>query len=221
MSQITIWNRALARLGDGANVSSPTENSRQAELCRQFYDSSRRSVLQMRDWSFASLNRPLSLAAAAPADPQWQTVYDYPADAIHVWAVFETPEPGTQHTASARLSGDPIYEHNEIAPNTDFCTGVGDNGEQVIYTNIEKASARFTVDVVDIGRWSPVFETALTWFLASEIAGPLIQGESGRTESRSMLNEFNLYMNSAATRDANQHRDTSMQRYYPSSLKAR
>lgn len=221
MSQITLWNKALARLGDEATVSSPTERSRQAELCRTFYDGARCSVLQMRDWSFATKTRALSLSVAPEGcDPRWRHTYDYPADAIHMWAVFPAGASLTiPHTMDA-LAVDYVPDMIPAAY-LEFEIGLGDNDDQVVFTNIETACARFTVDVVDVGRWSPLFYEALSWYLASQLAGPLIQGESGRNESRRMLEEFNLYLNQAATKDANQSRSSTRFDHIPSGLKAR
>jgi hypothetical protein len=221
MSQITLWNKALARLGDEATVSSPQEKSRQAELCRLFYDGARRSVLQMRDWGFATKTRVLSPAVAPlGSDPKWRNIYDYPADAIHLWAVFPA---GTSLTVPHEADARAVDYTPDTVPAyfTDFEVGLGDNDDQVIFTNMGTACARFTVDVVDVGRWSPLFYEALSWFLASQVAGPLIQGESGRNESRRMLEEFNLYLNQAATKDANQHSGQARHRNIPSGLKAR
>lgn len=221
MSQIILWNKALARLGDTATVASPDERSRQAELCRLFYDSARRSVLQMRDWGFATKTRALAeVLADDPSDKRWARTYDYPADAIHLWQVFPAgSQPIVPHTSDARAVdylGDRLPEYK-----LDFEVGINYLNQHVVYTNVENAVARFTVDIVDTGRWSPLFNEALSWFLASQIAGPLIQGESGRNESRRMLEEFNLYMNGAAASDANQSRDHSLDGYKPSGLKAR
>lgn len=220
MSQIALWNLALSRLGDTANVASPDERSRQAELCRMFYDSARRSVLQMRNWSFATKTRALPLVLADDAaDRRWAFTYDYPEDALHLFHLFPAGAPqSVPHTDSARATEPDFYPPAQIG---DFEVGINYLNQKVVYTNMDQAVARFVVDIVDTGRWSPLFNEALSWFLASQIAGPLIQGESGRNESRKMLEEFNLYMNGAATSDANQRRDRTMASYIPSGIKAR
>jgi hypothetical protein len=63
------------------------------------------------------------------------------------------------------------------------------------------------VDVVDEARWSPLFTDAMTWYLASTLAGPLLLGETGRNQGRAMLQEFRLLLGEATTSDANQGKD--------------
>ena len=60
MSQIAIWNLALGHLGDSATVSAPTELSRQAELCRQFWPTALSVALESHPWNFATRRAALA-----------------------------------------------------------------------------------------------------------------------------------------------------------------
>lgn len=188
MSQISIWNLALARLGDPATVGAPDERSRQAELCRQFYPLARRSVLEMRDWNFntrVGLMAPLTLA---PEMAHWRYAYSFPADALRV---FRVGEPYS-------LTGSPDAE------GADFEVITLQDGGRAVLTDWPEAACKFTIDVTDTAKWSPLFTEALTWYLASQLAGPLIQGETGRNEARRMLQEFRMVLGEAERSDANQ-----------------
>lgn len=188
MSQISIWNLALARLGDPATVGAPDERSRQAELCRQFYPLARRSVLEMRDWNFNT--RVLAMAAiATPVEAaHWRYAYSFPTDALRVLRVGEP----TALMAGADSEG------------ADFEVLTGSGGERYVVTDWPGAACKFTIDVPDPARWSPLFTDAMSWYLASQLAGPMIQGETGRNEARRMLQEFRLVLGEAERSDANQ-----------------
>lgn len=211
MSQIAIWNLALGRLGDGATVGAPDERSRQAELCRQFYPLARRSVLEMRDWNFNTRT-----AALAPVDPPaaqtslWQFAYAFPANALRVLHVGE-PAIVAQinHSADARRDGAAIG--GALARYaSDFEIETAEDGGRIILSNTPNAVARFTFDVLDEARWSPLFTDAMTWYLASTLAGPLLLGETGRNQGRAMLQEFRLLIGEAGASDANQGQNSRL-----------
>ena len=193
MSQIAIWNLALGRLGDGAAVGAPDERSRQAELCRQFYPLARRSVLEMRDWNFNTRVAALAPVAAPPEAAEWRAAYAVPANALRV---FRVGEPYSL-TGSADAKG------------ADFEVITAADGARIILTDWPEAACKFTVDVVDEARWSPLFTDAMTWYLASTLAGPLLLGETGRNQGRAMLQEFRLLLGEATVSDANQKQDRS------------
>lgn len=201
MSEIAIWNLALGRLGDGATVSSPNEASRQAELCRMFYPLARRSVLEMHDFNFASRRGVLAQAAENPSE-EWRYAYLRPANAIRVIEV------GCETQGRIKQS--------------DYMCETLDDGTQIILSDTEEARCRFTVDVLDVGKWTPLFVEALSWYLASQLAGPIITGETGRNEARRMLQEARFVLGLSTASDANQQRDDRARRsHHPNWMAAR
>lgn len=192
MSQIAIWNLALGRLGDGGTVGAPDERSRQAELCRQFYPLARRSVLEMRDWNFATRIAHMA-PVATPLVGAWCAAHAFPANALRVFRVGDY---------ASLLSG-------ADAKGADFEVLTDGNGVRLVLSDQPEAAAKFTVDVVDEARWSPLFTDAMTWYLAATLAGPLLLGETGRNQGRAMLQEFRLLLGEATVSDANQKQDRS------------
>lgn len=188
MSQIAIWNLALGRLGDGATVGAPDERSRQAELCRQFYPLARRAVLEMRDWNFNTRIAALAPVAAPPEAAEWRAAYAFPTNALRVFRVGD----GYSLAGSADAKG------------ADFEVITAADGARIILTDWPEAACKFTIDVVDEARWSPLFTDALTWYLAATLAGPLLLGETGRNQGRAMLQEFRAVLGEAERSDANQ-----------------
>lgn len=92
MSEVEIFNLALAAIGTRTSVSATTENSREAEVCRLWYDVSRDTVLRAAWWP--SVKKWSRLALLAERDsfnddwvstdpgPQWTFAYGLPSDMI-------------------------------------------------------------------------------------------------------------------------------------------
>lgn len=195
MTDVTIWNLALGHLGDAANVVSPNERSRQAELCRRYYPIVRRSLLEMHDWSFATRRVVLSLAASNPSTA-WTYAYQRPEGAIRILEVGLEVQGRAPWAAASTQQLQPAPYVQETAA----------DGTALILSTAENASARCIFDVTDSGQWSPLFVEAFSYLLASKLAGPLITGETGRAESRRMLEEFRAFLGASEMSDANQQR---------------
>ena len=201
MSQIGIWNLALAHLGDRAAVIDPNERSRQAELCRMFYPMARRSAIEAHDWGFATRVGLLAPAALAPL-MGWTYAYSGPADAIKIVAV--------GHGQGGRR-----FLQADYAKISDA------DGNPTILTDAFAPEGVWTVDVEDVGKWSPLFVEAISYLLASYLAGPLITGDAGRAESRRLLQEHQLSMTRAAGSDANQQGTQRLFDFVPSDIATR
>ena len=195
MTDVTIWNLALGHLGDAANVVSPDERSRQAELCRRYYPLVRRSLLEMHDWSFASRRAFLALAAANPST-SWAYAYQRPEGAIRILEVGREVQGRAPWAAASTQQLSPVPYAQETAA----------DGSQLILNTEAELKARFIVDVTDSAQWSPLFVETFAYLLASKLAGPLITGEAGRAESRRLLDEFRAFLGTAETFAANQQR---------------
>lgn len=201
MSEINIWNLALGHLGDRANVVDPLERSRQAELCRMFYPMTRRSVLEVHDWGFATRAKLLTPSGYDPAVLGWSYAFSAPADAYKIVSL------GSVYRGQIQKAD---YQH--IAD---------DAGDPVLLTENPTPTCLYLVDVEDVARYTPLFTEAVSWLLASHLAGPLITGDSGRAESRRLLEEFRATAARAAASDANQQRTASLFDFQPSALRGR
>lgn len=206
-TDVSICNLALGHLGDGATVSSidPPEASMQAEYCSQFYPIARDQMMELHDWNFAT--RRIS-AALLTTDPwtQWRFAYAVPSEAIRVFSVLPPEAADDQLGPDYRFTATPqAYLGPQETPN-DFEIEVDGEGRRVIYTNVEDAVLRYTVPVTDTTRFSPLFVTALSYLLASYLAGPILKGESGRSIAGSMMQQAMGWTGQAAKSDAGQRR---------------
>ncbi len=184
-SEVDLCNLALARLGDPATVSSinPPEGSAQAEHCARFYPIARDAVLEAHPWRFASRR-----VALAPLDVEswgWSFAYGLPNDALVSLAVLA---PGTTNDAETQ----------------DFDIESTASGARVLYTNQDDATLRYVARVTDTTRFSPGFNEALSWLLASYLAGPMIKGDDGAQMAKAAYQQYAFVVSQAKVTDANQ-----------------
>lgn len=186
-SEVDICNLALAHLGDNATVASidPPEGSAQAEHCARFYPVARDSLLEMHAWKFAT--RRVLLAQLTTDTWNWSFAYAEPTGVLKLLAVLP---------ASAASDAD----------TQDYEAETDGNGTPIILTDQEGASLRYVAHVIDTTVFSPLFVDALTWLLASYLAGPVLKGDAGAAMAKACLQSFMLALSNAKTSDANQRK---------------
>jgi hypothetical protein len=182
-SEIDISNLALSHLGDAANVSDFDEGSAQADHCRRFYPIARDTLLEMHAWSFAT--RRIVLAELSdPPDSMWSYAYSLPSNMVRALGV--VPPDGDDKDTQ------------------DYVIETDDTGTKILFTNTAEAVLRYVVKITDTAQFSPLFTDALTWLLASYVAGPLIKGSEGIRAAREASAAFRAQFGAAAASDANQ-----------------
>jgi hypothetical protein len=211
VSEVDIANLALAHLGDDATVASidPPEGSVQAEHCARFYPMARDALLEMHPWNFAT--RRIAGAEVTPLDTGWQYAYAMPSNALNVFAVlppgalddYNSPLPTSTVTLSDGSLASPM-PWNSLTQPQPFAVETNEDGDTIIVTNQESAVLRYVLRVTDTAKFSPLFTTALTWLLASYLAGPVIKGEEGRAEAKRCLQGLTLWLGKAAASDVKQ-----------------
>jgi hypothetical protein len=203
-SAVDISNLALAHLGDEASVASidPPEGGAQAEHCARWYPIARDEMLELHDWNFATTRAALPLLAAGV--PQWAYAYARPAGAVRILSVIDKDAPDDLQ-APAGLSG--------YAPQPFILEAMPD-GTLAILTNQANAAARYTLPVTDTTRFSPLFVGALSYLLASKLAGPVIKGAEGRKATLDLRTYFDrVALPQAKVSDANQRHAVQPQQF--------
>lgn len=211
-SEVDICNLALGHLGDNATVASirPPEGSAQAEHCARFYPIARDSLLEMHFWNFSM--RRINLAPLEAAWPEWKYAYALPNDVLNVIAVMP-PDANDDYASRFVPSDTPQFAHNyspviaagRYTPQP-YTIEVLADGQHVLYTNQENAMLRYTAYVSDTTVFSPLFTMALSWHLASMLAGPIIKGDQGAAEAKRCTQMAMGYISQAEVSDANQRR---------------
>lgn len=193
MASVTdICNLALAHLGESPSVASinPPEGGFHAEQCAIFYPVARNVCLEVREWTFAT--KRVALAALANTSiPGWDYAYARPSDCVKALRV---------------LSEDQDDDLDDVNP-IDF---IEENG--VFYTNQESAVLKYTYRVEDTTKYTALFVNALSYLLASHLAGPITKD----TKIKSAM--FEAYRNElglAVDANANVGRQAAYPRHTP------
>lgn len=201
-SEVDICNLALSYLGDAATVTSinPPEGSAQAEHCARFYPIARDALLARHNWAFAMRRETLNLLSATNA--QWAYVYARPNKLLKVIAIIPASSGGDYnlYIETDTLGAAPM----DYAPQ-EFSLEVLGSGTQVILCNIPNAVVRYTEQVTDPSRFSTLFVQALSWNLASMIAGPLLKGAAGASRAQSCYAMAQTILKEAKDVDSDQH----------------
>ena len=195
---VDIANLALGHLGDRASISSlsPPEGSPQAGHAASFYPIALNSMLALHPWGFATRRHTLvDYSLVAPPPSPWAYSYVLPAH-VTVLAML-----------SPDASADSETQRYEIES--------ADTGEMVVYTDQEDAVVRYVAYVADTTKFPPLFVDALSYMLASYLAGPIIKGDAGMVVAREMRRSAVGLITAGATRDANQ-RSTGVRDDYSS-----
>lgn len=165
-SEVQVYNLALNAVGERSNISSPTEQSRPAEVCHLWYSPVRDQILAAAPWPEATRIAYLPLLAEADDEDAWleteprlgyQYVYAMPSDALR-----------------------PRY----MSDFTRFLfTSYGD--QRAIHSNTGSAILAYTSRLENIALWDAELQMAIVYGLAANICMPL----SGKPARAKMLAE--------------------------------
>lgn len=186
-TEVDVTNLALARLGDGATVSALDEGSAQADHAARFYPIARDSLLEMHAWKFATRRATLTLRADLSFSA-WRYVYQEPNNLLKALGVLR--------------DGYTDDNRDRVA----FITEVDEDGAGLVLTNEPSAVLLGVYRITDPARFTPLFTEALSWMLASYLAGPLVKGESGRQEAIRCWSAFRIAFAEATRSSASQQR---------------
>lgn len=163
-SEIGVYNLALNAVGERANISSPTENSRRAEVCQLWYHLVRDQVLEAAPWPEATQTRRLALSAVAEGE----------------WAVGH-PMPGYSHVFA--LPADCLRpQHLEDFLPFELST---ENEVKLLHCNTSRPILRYTYVQENVALWSNNLLMAIVYGLAAHISQPL----TGKTSLTNALIE--------------------------------
>lgn len=197
-SEVQICNLALAHLGDSATVASinPPEGSAQAEHCSRFYPIARDTLLEdtKGKWSFAVKRASLAQLASA-GNSKWLYAYAMPQDFLRAISLTHPSATDDQiDDATVRTAEQYVMESRA-------------DGQVVIRTDVDLAELRYVYRVTDTNKFSNSFAMALSWRLASLLAGPVIKGDAGRKQGQFCEGMSREWLGKASEIDASQSYD--------------
>lgn len=169
-SVIDICNMAIFRIGNSIRIDDLEENSAPARICKQFYESSRDYVLRADcDWGFATAFVQLAEVVDNPS-PEYSHAYAVPTDCMRVRRIVNPGWPQGAWPAGLDCN----------APQVQRIPFRIINGasQRLISTSVSPATLEYTLKVESPEMFDPIFVSALAWYLASQIAGPLAKEAS-------------------------------------------
>jgi hypothetical protein len=184
---------ALSHIGSEARVSSisPPDGSVEAGHCAMFYDLARTELLEPGNWAF-SLKRA-TLAEVTNPSGAWAYAYAKPSNCLRALRILRPS------IAAAVLTRNLAFE-----PHTDDRDGAAFDVEgDVILTNEPDAVLLYVQDVTDSTKFPASFTSALSYLLASYLAGPIIKGNEGARVGDAMRQRAMTLADIAATASAN------------------
>lgn len=187
-TEVDICNAALSLLGCAADIVSisPAEGGRYAERCAREYPISRNIVLESYDWSFSC--RRANLAVKKKDTAGWRFAYIKPADCVSLIAVLAEEDKYFENPQPFILETDP------------------DTGEELIYTDQEKAVLRYMFYCTNTTRFTEKFSNAVTLMLAMRLAGNVIKGDAGMKVAANLLKQYTTSLGEAKHLDIKQRR---------------
>jgi hypothetical protein len=207
-SIVKICNMALSHIGSSATISAinPPDGSVEAGHCSTFYDQARTELLEPGAWQF-SLTRE-TLAMVTNESTQWLYAYALPSTCMRALRVL-TPAVGL--TVFNEDERDFVANDRTSA---DF-----DIEGTVLFSNHEDASLVFVRDITDSGKFTASFTAALSYLLASYLAGPIVKGTEGMKIGDGMRQRAMSLADTAATASANA--SSQLNDWMPGSIRAR
>tara|TARA_S200002703_G_scaffold142468_1_gene134861 strand:- start:9460 stop:12714 length:3255 start_codon:yes stop_codon:yes gene_type:complete len=193
--EIEICNLALAHIGDKASVTSlnPSDGSHQADLCARYYPLARDLCLERHRWDF-TIRQSALVALTSSGRKDWEYGYELPSNFAGVIAVIPKDSLDDQIRESTK-----IPQPYAIELSADY--------ERVIYCNLQDAVIRYQAKVTDSSKFSQMFVYAVSWQLASMLAGALIKGDEGMGAVRNATQMAEFYMQRAAAFDSRTTRE--------------
>ncbi len=194
---LAICNMALSHIGERAKVTSldGSDTSAQAQHCAMFYPRAVKSLMEQHAWDFNTRRKPLVLTTNPTAHllartEEWLYAYDLP----HLPPNFGGAIAVLPHGASRDAPTQPFQKESDLG------------GNQIILTDVPDAVLRYNVSVMNPRKFSESFVMAVSWMLASMLAGPIIKGDEGRKARDGCLAMMRAFLGRAEAHDSNQRK---------------
>jgi hypothetical protein len=182
-TQTQICNMALQHIGSSEVIANIDERSKQALICRTFYDLALEATLRDFPWPFATKTIDLGLVEEDPTI-EWRYSYQYPTDCLDFRRI---PNGVWPETVASRIPYRLVY---------------GQSGT-LIYTNQVDAEGEYTMRITDASRFPADFVIALSYRLADMIVPSLSKGDLARISDR-ILRKYDFEISKARASAVNE-----------------
>ncbi len=172
-SVVSICNQAIGRIR-GASIGALTDDTVAAQACLTYYDASRDFVLSDFPWNFAG--KTATLAQKVETPEQWEFCYAYPADCLNVRHLY--PEGFLAASRDNLLYSED--RHRRLNGSIPYEVGLSADNTLSILTNLDLARVAYTVKLENVNQFTAHFVTAMSWYMAGEIAIPIAGTSKGQ-----------------------------------------
>lgn len=205
-SEVVICNLALSHLGSEALLSSinPPDGSVESGFCARYYPVARQELIEMFPWTFAKARVALSALTTNPSSV-WTYAYAEPSDMVQPQRVLTT---STLDVYGFFPFGG-MLRADEVALFTERGSAHFESEGGVLLTHEPNAVLLYTRDVTDTSKFTAGFTSALSYLLASYLAGPIIKGAAGAGTALKLRELASRKANEAMANDANSSVESS------------
>ena len=196
-SVVSICNQAIGRIR-GTQIGALTDDTVEANACTTFYEASRDFVLSDFPWNFAS--KTLVLAQKVGTPEEWCFCYAYPSDCLNVQYLY--PEGFIAASRDTLLYSED--RHRIMNGSIPYDVGLAADNTKSIFTNLDLARAKYTVKLENVNHFSAHFVTALSWYLAGEIAIPIAGTSKGRLLADRAMQGYDRVIKAAYSSNASE-----------------
>lgn len=195
-SVIEICNLALSQIR-ADNINSLNEGSLEAEACRAVYEEARRFILRDAQWPFATETAPLALLDTDHPDG-WAYIYDYPSASLKLLKVGPAGyfRPTRTRGVLNPYEFRPYYDPPSYYPPLEYRVARM-NSHRVILTDVDEAYGQWVTDVQDPMEFDPQFTQGLMWYVAAQIAVPVMGIDRGRGLRNDALSMYRAIIDQA------------------------
>jgi hypothetical protein len=179
-SKTEIWNMSMGHLGIGKQITSPTEQSAEAQACRVFWDTCLAATQEDFPLPLTRKVAVLNLVGEDP-DDDWAYSYRYPVDCVRIRRI---------------ITGDPYGDRQS---RVDYEIGSDSQG-RLVYTDQENAEIVYSALNTDPSQWPASLVLAISYRLASLVASRLTQGDPFKLGEKAYV----MYQNEITNSQANQ-----------------
>ncbi len=176
-SKTKIFNITLNHLGITTVLQNTTlESDSKAIVLNNYYETARDFVLESHEWSFATVEKELSVSTSDSPNPNYQYAFYYPNDCL---------------ASRALIAQDRKEKKYELA--------VDSNGTKLVLTNHNPCQLRYTKRIENESLFTASFVNCLSFYLAYLAA----QGLSGSGQKKNThLQDYNIALRQAVLNDA-------------------
>lgn len=184
-SKTTIANMALSHLAVSSLIADlDTENSKEAKVCRAFYEQVRDMVLSDCEWNFAKRKSfALGLVTENPTS-EWLFAYRYPSECLSILRIESGAGRDSQFTKIPY----------ELA---------SDDVGRLIYINSQNPRIDYIHRHTQEDKWPPEFAHSLSFLLANVIAPQLTGGDAHKLGDKAFRN-YILSLSKAKKKNLNE-----------------